>query len=509
MNKMKINSLFFAFAIALGLMVNGSTAQDDKAPAEKKSEQTEDNASQSEDSNDETSADEEKPDRPEQQPRTGTQNLRRLLKIARNSDEMISTFAPVAASASQSTAIIFSGEKQIALGTIVDSDGLILTKASQLDDKINVWANGKKYDATVFGIHRRSDLAMLKIEAENLPAANFSAAPTPLTGSWLACAGPDEDPFSLGTVGVNVRKIAATKAFVGIQSDRTPSADLVGVKIIQVVPDSPADKADLWVNDVIIKIGETDIKEFSDLQSTLATFEPGDRVELIVRRGDEELKLNLELADAGNFNSDFERSNQQNRMGSKLSKRRQDFPAAFQHDCGLNANQCGGPVVDLSGQIVGINIARAERVSSLALPADTILTIVESLKSGELSPAVINKLRLEEVDRKIARLQTDVLGIPDEQADLKQVKEVEDARLDELSKMQDDIQAKFDHMMEELEKDMKVAMSSVQERIDVLEKEGKTRNAELVNLKKKLYTFKRKIKKLEASKGDLINGIEN
>lgn len=504
---MKLKSLLFVFAISFGLLLNGASAQENNAQSDKKSEQKEDGKTQQEDSKDDSA--QETDDRPEKQTRTGTQNLRRLLKIARNSDEMISTFAPVAASASQSTAIVFSGKKQIALGTIVDSNGLILTKASQLDDKLQVWANGQKYEATVYGIHRRSDLAMLKIEAENLPIANFSRAPTPLTGSWLACAGPDEDPFALGTVGVNVRKIAATKAFVGIQSDQNPSKDLVGVKIIQVVPDSPADKADLWVNDVIIKIGDTDIKEFNDLRSTLANYEPGDQVEFIVRRGDEELNLKLELADAGNFNNDFERSNQQNRMGSRLSKRKQDFPAAFQHDCGLNANQCGGPIVDLSGQIVGINIARAERVSSLALPADTVLTILEDLKSGQYSPSVINKLRLEEVDRKIARLQSDLSDIPEQQDVLKRKKEVEEARLDELNQMQDEIKTKFAKMMEELEKEMDEAMSGVKDRIAVLEKEGKARNAEITDLKKKLYTFKRKIKKLESSKDDLISGIEN
>lgn len=500
----KLNPLIFVIAISFGLLINGTYAQDDSKPsAEKKTEQKEDAKDNQEDS------DEEKTDRPDKQPRTGTQNLRRLLKLARNSDEMISTFAPVAASASQSTVVIYSGKKQVALGTIVGSDGFILTKASQLDDDLKIWANGQQYDATVFGIHKRSDLAMLKVPAENLTTANFSKAPSPITGSWLACAGPEEDPFSLGTVGVNVRKISATKAFVGIQSDRRPNPDFVGVKITQVVPDSPADKADLWVNDIIVKIADTDIKEFTDLQSTLKKFQPGDRVEMTIKRGEETLKINLELADAGNFNSDFERSNQQNRMGSKLSKRRQDFPKAFQHDCGLNANQCGGPIVDLSGQIVGINIARAERVSSLALPTEVILPVIAELKSGELSPAIINKLRLEEVDRKIARLQTDLEGLPEKQADLKQEKAVEDARLEELNKMQEEIQAKFDRMIADLEKEMKSAMGSVDERIDVLKEESKVRNAEISEMKKKLYTFKRKIKKLESSKEDLINGIEN
>lgn len=512
-----LKKLAFASFLALGLLFNNSTiAQDADSKQNPKSQQVEseqedsDNAKQDKSkSDDEKESDDatSKDQRPEKQLRTGTKRLGRLLGIARNSNEMVSTFEPVAASASQSTVVVLSGKKQIALGTIVGTDGFILTKASQLDDKLSIWAAGRKYDATVFGIHKKSDLAMLKIEAENLATANFSQSPAPITGSWLACPGPDEEPFALGTVGVNVRKISSSKAFVGIQSRDTE--DKNGVKITSVVPDSPADKADLWVNDIIIKIADNPIKEFMDLRNTLAKFEPGDRVELTIIRGDKEIELALELADAGNFNSDFERSNQQNRMGSLLSKRRQDFPLAFQHDCGLNANQCGGPIVDLSGQVVGINIARAERVSSLAIPSEAIQPVIDLLMSGEYSPAVINKQRLVEVDRKIARINSDLLALPSEQEKLSQEKAIEDARLEELERMKTDIQADFDRMMKELQEELDTTMKQVQDRVDLLSKEGKVRDAKLDSIKKKIYTYKRKIKQLESSKEDLIKGVEN
>ena len=40
---------------------------------------------------------------------------------------------------------------------------------------------------------------------------------------------------------------------------------------------------------------------------------------------------------------------------------------------------CGGPLVNLDGQCVGINIARAERVSSYALPSSTARSAIESM----------------------------------------------------------------------------------------------------------------------------------
>ncbi|MEM0925840.1 MAG: serine protease, partial [Planctomycetota bacterium] len=48
------------------------------------------------------------------------------------------------------------------------------------------------------------------------------------------------------------------------------------------------------------------------------------------------------------------------------------FDAVMQHDTVLLPNQCGGPVLDSSGNVVGLNIARAGRVISYALPSSLV-----------------------------------------------------------------------------------------------------------------------------------------
>ena len=68
-----------------------------------------------------------------------------------------------------------------------------------------------------------------------------------------------------------------------------------------------------------------------------------------------------------------------------VSHRRDDFPAAIQHDSVLRPNDCGGPVVDAAGNVIGINIARADRTASYALPSATVLALLDKLKSE--SPA--------------------------------------------------------------------------------------------------------------------------
>ena len=69
----------------------------------------------------------------------------------------------------------------------------------------------------------------------------------------------------------------------------------------------------------------------------------------------------------------------QDTLGSDLSSRRGGFASALQHDTVLDANQCGGPVVGLDGRAVGLNIARAGRVVSYAIPAAAVRPVVADL----------------------------------------------------------------------------------------------------------------------------------
>ncbi len=52
----------------------------------------------------------------------------------------------------------------------------------------------------------------------------------------------------------------------------------------------------------------------------------------------------------------------------------------------LRPADCGGPLVDLSGKAVGINIARAGRTESYAAPADKVQALLTDLESGKLAP---------------------------------------------------------------------------------------------------------------------------
>ena len=70
-----------------------------------------------------------------------------------------------------------------------------------------------------------------------------------------------------------------------------------------------------------------------------------------------------------------------NHLGTELSDRAEGFDMAIQHDTVLQPWQCGGPLVNLEGKAIGLNIARAGRVATYALPSSLVRQIISELRS--------------------------------------------------------------------------------------------------------------------------------
>ena len=88
-------------------------------------------------------------------------------------------------------------------------------------------------------------------------------------------------------------------------------------------------------------------------------------------------------------NSRIDRMNQ---MGGKLSGTREGFVSVLQTDLTLEPSECGGPVVNLDGKIVGVNIARGGRVKSYAVPAKELRALLGDVGSGKFSVSDVARL---------------------------------------------------------------------------------------------------------------------
>ena len=277
---------------------------------------------------------------------------------------------------------VLSDGKEVALGAIVGADGWVLTKASELKGKLACrLKDGRLLQARFVGVHKDFDLGMLKVEAADLPTVRWSDGDDPAVGAWLATPGPGDVPIAVGVVGVPRRKIPPERGVLGISiAEAEP-----GPRVTKVFPNSGADKAGLKVGDVITQVAGKVVTTGRALSAELRTLRPGDSLTLHVVRSSQQVNLQATLGYP--LTSILSRGMLQNRIGGKLSTRRAGFPVALQHDTVLRPEDCGGPVVDLSGKVIGINIARAGRTETFAIPAGEIVGLLEKLKSGKLAPA--------------------------------------------------------------------------------------------------------------------------
>ncbi len=70
-----------------------------------------------------------------------------------------------------------------------------------------------------------------------------------------------------------------------------------GATIEDVVVDSPAATADLRVGDVVVRVGDTEVRTMSELIAELRRHEPGDEIVLGVWRGDEAIDVTVALGE--------------------------------------------------------------------------------------------------------------------------------------------------------------------------------------------------------------------
>ena len=134
-------------------------------------------------------------------------------------------------------------------------------------------------------------------------------------------------------------------------------------------------------------------------------------MELAIRRGAETIELMARLeADGGLSPRRQGRLDRQNILAGDMSSRRGSFPEALQHDTVLQPEDCGGPLVNLDGEVVGVNISRAGRIESYALTPAVVLPVLEAMKAGQHPPpgTFPHVLEGRALDARIARQEKDL-----------------------------------------------------------------------------------------------------
>ena len=298
--------------------------------------------------------------------------------IQRSSSAVKQSVAELASSVNQSVVEIRLGERTVALGTIVASDGLVVTKASELGDgaslSCRLW-DERQLTPEIVATDEALDLVLLRLSAADLSPVDLSTDRRPTAGSFLVSVGTAGQTLGLGVVEVDARKFdlrqpkASERGYLGVNC--SSDQELGGLVVQQVTDDSAARRAGIRKGDVIVSINDRPLLLVEQLLRELRQHKAGEQVDLIIRRGEEKISLQAKLG----VYAMFEPYDQWG--GGPFSNRRFGFESVIVHDTPLTPQNCGGPLLDTDGHVVGINIARALRVASYALPVDVVRDFVQ------------------------------------------------------------------------------------------------------------------------------------
>src|SRR5216684_6785296 len=118
-----------------------------------------------------------------------------------------------------------SESRSLGSGFIISHDGYILTNAHVVEgaDEINVkFTDKREFKAKVIGADKRTDVALIKIEASGLPAVRFGDPARLKVGEWVVAIGAPfgfENTVTAGIVSAKGRSLPQENFVPFIQTD--------------------------------------------------------------------------------------------------------------------------------------------------------------------------------------------------------------------------------------------------------------------------------------------------
>ncbi len=115
--------------------------------------------------------------------------------------------------------------KGVGSGFIVSAEGYILTNAHVVDDATEVTVkltDNREFQAKVIGVDRRTDVALVKIDAKNLPTVRIGDPSKARVGEWVAAIGSPfglENTVTAGIISAKSRSLPDETYVPFIQTD--------------------------------------------------------------------------------------------------------------------------------------------------------------------------------------------------------------------------------------------------------------------------------------------------
>ncbi|MFZ9936884.1 MAG: S1C family serine protease [Luteolibacter sp.] len=279
-----------------------------------------------------------------------------------------------------SSAVIYDGRREVNYGVVVSATGHILTKASEIEgvEDLSITVDRTNYpEVAVMATDPAWDVALLKVDAEGLVPVEFAETSAMPHGTWVVANGVTSRLRRRALAGVISANSRGIPAEGGVALGVVIDAGKDAITVREVAEGGAAEKAGIKKDDVIVSIDGHAVKKIEDIAEILADRKTGDMVEVLCRRGEQQMTFQVTLSAKNEMFGDSMSRNDM--MSGDFSRRRSGFPRIIQHDILGSSRVTGGPLLDLQGRCIGMNIARANRAESFAIPVEELREIAARL----------------------------------------------------------------------------------------------------------------------------------
>ncbi len=260
-------------------------------------------------------------------------------------------------------------------GTLIENSDLIVSKNSMVGLTPAGKFDGKYIDLEIVQRNTENDLVLLRAPTQHTNGVSLALSDETLMPAGVFIIAPDATgPGQVSIISAKSFRSQKqmSRGFLGV----VPSTfgEREGAVLNEVRLDGAAKKAGLKVGDIVTQMNDTPIKTDTDMRAFLTKLDPKVTIIAKVLREGEEIEKAITL---GAFPS------MSNHAANRMDKsgRRDGFSTVILHDANLKPEKCGGPVFDLSGNFIGMNIARNSRVRSYALPGLVIKKFIDAQKN--------------------------------------------------------------------------------------------------------------------------------
>ncbi|MCA9033878.1 MAG: trypsin-like peptidase domain-containing protein [Planctomycetaceae bacterium] len=271
--------------------------------------------------------------------------------------------------------------KRVGLGTRL-GNGLVATKRSLLDDHgivvrdevprhfiRCVGRHGKRFSARVVATDQATDITILRLDISD--DDRMQPLPNPesiFVDHPVAATLQPDSTLKLGWLSRTMHDEPAAEGKFGMRFSLSDKAEIV---VESVSPNSTGTDAMIRTGDRIHAINGQTLSGFEDVERIHQSNQPGDWLQFDLWRNGQARTTGARMgSDPGAM---FHRAEFLDGRVGPLSERRTGFRQIMQCDIPVQPDDCGGPLIDARGRIIGVIIARRARESTLVLPIQSVV----------------------------------------------------------------------------------------------------------------------------------------